>query len=213
MCGHGWLLYGMDSHFASALIGKILRKVIIETGYRELYEKNVQYPLEEELKDIIRNLFREISSVKKNLMLDEKELLSTLTVLLYHIRDNRGIVLTIGDGVVCIDGKITAFDHDNKPDYLAFHLSENFEEWYDQLPQKILFDNIKDISIATDGILTFSKIKKTDAEESIHSVDYLMKDRSYNDTEEMLNRKLKTLENHYQLRPTDDLAIIRIIKE
>jgi hypothetical protein len=62
--------------------------------------------------------------------------------------------------VVCINGKITEFDRDNKPDYLAYHLHENFDHWYESLQQKISFDRMSDVSIATDGILTFSKIKK-----------------------------------------------------
>lgn len=144
-------------------------------------------------------------------MLDEKELLTTLIILLYNIKENKGIILSIGDGVICINGKITEFDRDNKPDYLAYHLHENFEHWYIQQNQKILFDHLSDISVSTDGILTFSKFKKTDIED-INAVEYLMIDPLQDDTEEILNKKLKKLEHYYGLKPTDDLAIIRIIR-
>lgn len=203
----------MDSHFASAMIGKILRKTAIEKGYRDLYEKNHTKTLDEELKEILQDLFEEMNFVKNRLMLDEKELLSTLIILLYNKKENTGVVLSVGDGVICIDGKITEFDRDNKPDYLAYHLHENFEKWYAQQHQKIFFDHINDISIATDGMSTFSQIKKTDNEDHIDPLEYMMISHSNISTEDMLNRKLKKLEHHYGLKPTDDLAIIRLIKE
>ncbi|PWN63676.1 stage II sporulation protein E (SpoIIE) [Chryseobacterium phosphatilyticum] len=200
----------LDSHFASTLIGKILRKIIIEAGYKELYEKDIQRSPDEDLKEILENLFREISLIKKSLMLDEKELLSTLTIMLYDTQKNEGVILVTGDGVICINGNITEFDHNNKPDYLAYHLHENFEDWYEKQEQRLFFKDIEDISISTDGILTFSKIKKTESDQKIDFVTYLMVDQLYSETEDMLNKKLKNLEYQFGVKPTDDLAMIRI---
>jgi hypothetical protein len=202
----------MDSHFASTLTGKILRKAAIEKGYQELYENTFTKTLEEELKEIVQNLFKEMVLIKNRLMLDEKELLTTVILLLYHFKEDKGIILSIGDGVICIDGKITEFDRDNKPDYIAYYLHENFEDWYSRQDQKICFDNLRDISISTDGILTFSPFKKTDTNEKINVVEYLMTDLSLADTEEMLDKKIKKLEHHYGLKPTDDLAMIRLTR-
>lgn len=95
---------------------------------------------------------------------------------------------------------------------MAYHLHKDFENWYSQQNQKIGFDSLKDISISTDGILTFSPIKKTDNDEKINAAEYLMTDPPLADTEEMLNKKLKKLEHHYGLKPTDDLAMIRLIR-
>lgn len=204
----------MDSHFASTLVGKILRKVAIETGYKELYESNSHFSdIGAELKSIVKDIFNELILLKNQLMLDEKELLTTLTILLYNKKENSGVLLVVGDGLICINGEITEFERDNKPDYLAYHLNKDFETWYSNQHQKIFFSDLKDISIATDGILTFSKIKKVDHEEEINVIDYLLKDNSNCNSEEMLNMKLKKLEHHYGLKPTDDLAIIRIIKD
>ncbi|MBO9694309.1 protein phosphatase 2C domain-containing protein [Chryseobacterium sp.] len=202
----------MDSHFASTLTGKILRKIIVEMGYKALYEKDNQQNLDEELKDIVKGLFEELKFVKNHLMLDEKELLTTLILLVYDITADEGLVLAVGDGVVCINGNITEFDRNNKPDYLAYHLHENFEDWYSAQSQKIFFDGMNDVSIATDGISSFLKIKKTDSDEKINFTEYLMIDHQNSDTEEMLNRKLKQLEHQYGVKPTDDLAIIRMMK-
>lgn len=201
----------MESHFASTLVGKILRKIIIEIGYRALYEKKVQRSLDDQLKEIIKGIFQEVTFLKNHLMMDEKELLTTLIILLYDASEDQGIILSLGDGIICINGSITEFDRDNKPDYFAYHLNANFEDWYASQIQKICFEYLDDISITTDGILSFSKIKKTDSED-INCVEYLLKAPPNDTTEEMLNKKIKTLEHQYGMKPTDDLAIIRLIK-
>lgn len=201
----------MESHFASTLFGKILRKICIEKGYKELYETN-NNNIEEDLKSVLEDVFKEVTALKNKLMLDEKELLTTFIILLYNQKENKGIVLTIGDGLVCINGEITEFERDNKPDYLAYHLKENFESWYKNQTQKIFFNHLEDVSIATDGISSFVHIKKIDHEEKIDPIDYLLIDKNQIDWEEMLSMKLKRLEHHYGMKPTDDLAIIRITK-
>ncbi|MBL7878381.1 MAG: protein phosphatase 2C domain-containing protein [Chryseobacterium gambrini] len=202
----------MESQFASALFGKILRKICIEKGYKELYETEKNSDPEEDLKAVLKELFKEISTVKNHLLLDEKELLTTLTVLLYDTKNDEGIIICIGDGSVCINGKTTEFERDNKPDYLTYHLKEDFEEWYGNQTQKIRFTKLEDVSIATDGISSFIPIKKTDHNEKINPKDYLLYDKNNVESEEMLSLKLKKLEHHYGMKPTDDLAIIRIIK-
>lgn len=202
----------MESQFASALTGKILRKIAIGKSYEEMYHTDNRHTIQEELKDLLKQLFNEMVAVKNSLLLDEKELLTTLVILLYDRKENQGIVLCIGDGLVCINGKITEFENGNKPDYFAYHLKEDFEAWYRKQTRKIIFNDLMDISIATDGIGTFSKVKKPTTEESIDPVKYLCTDNEYHDSGEMLFRKLKKLEHRYGMKPTDDLAMIRITK-
>lgn len=141
-----------------------------------------------------------------------KKLLTTVILLLYDMKKDEGIILSIGDGLICINGKITEFERDNKPDYLAYHLKEDFEEWYASQTQKIFFSPMKDVSIATDGISSFTSVKKTSHNEKINPINYLLIDTDNMDSEEMLSPKLKRLEHHYGMKPTDDLAIIRITK-
>ncbi|MGV2481621.1 UNVERIFIED_CONTAM: stage II sporulation protein E (SpoIIE), partial [Salmonella enterica subsp. enterica serovar Weltevreden] len=83
------------------------------------------------------DLFGELKQLKHQLMLEPEELLTTLIMLLYDQKSNRGIVLTIGDGMVSINGQLTEYDQENKPDYIGFHLSEDFDSWYDAQEQKI----------------------------------------------------------------------------
>ena len=201
----------LESHFASTLVGKILKKICIEKGYKEFIEQNdVHLSTEENLKSILRDLLNELKIVKNQLMLDSKELLTTLIIMLFDKNSEQGIILAIGDGFVNINGEITEFAQDNKPDYLGFHLSEDFETFYNTQKQKIEFNKITDLSISTDGIFTFEKLAPNKSNEEINVIEFLTSEKTNCEKDEMLNLKLKILENEFGLKPTDDFSIIRI---
>lgn len=201
---------GTDSYLASTLVGKLLRKIVKEKGYKELYHTEACSSLNDYLKSIMRDLFKELNIIKNQLMLEQRELLTTLIIMLIDTNTQKGIVLVVGDGLVHINGKTISFDQDNKPDYIGFHLSENFDTWYKGQLQKIAFESLKDISITTDGIFMFQSIKN-DNSEMIDPIDFLVSDHTNMHNEEMLALKMKTLEHRFGLKPTDDLAIVRII--
>jgi len=201
-----------DSYFASTLVSRVLRKIARSIGYKEFYSKD---PLPEDidtyLKTILKELFKELNLAKNLLMLEQKELLTTIIILLYDRIKDQGIVLAVGDGLVSINGVITEFDQDNKPDYLGFHLSEDPDTWYAGQSQKILFNKLSNISIATDGITLFEKIALTKETSPIDPIEFLLTDKTGAGDEDMLYLKLKRLEHTHGLKPTDDLALIRII--
>jgi len=204
---------GTDSYFASTLTGKLLRKIIKSMGYKELYNKQPLFDdVESYLKYVLQQLLAEIVIAKNQLLLERDELLTTLMLLLIDKPTNSGIILVIGDGVVSVNGLVTEFDQDNKPDYIGYHLSENFEEWYKGLKQKISIKNIRDVSIATDGIATFKPIAAMIVEDSIDPLYFLLNDDISGEDEDVLERKLRRLEHVYGLNPTDDLAVIRVIR-
>nr|GFC43114.1 hypothetical protein [Tanacetum cinerariifolium] len=200
-----------DSYFASTLVGKLLRKIAKEKGYQELYEPAASGSLDDCLKSILKDLFVELRHVQNQLMLDERELLTTLLILLLDLKSAQGIVLVIGDGLVGIDGELHEFDQDNKPDYIGYHLKENFESWYSRQKQRVTFDNAKDISISTDGIFTFVPAPQPNTPQSIDPVEFLVTDSSNRENSEMLNSKLRKLARVHGLTPTDDFAMVRII--
>jgi len=205
---------GKESHFASVLIGKLLSKIVRERGYLEFYQSPIstEHP-EAYLKSVLRDVFRELTVIQRQLMLDTTELLSTLILMVINKEEQRGVLVVIGDGVVCHNGEMVDFEQNNKPDYLAFHLKEDFDTWYDLQKQRIAFDYTRDISIATDGITTFTKISRPEITETIDPAAYLLSDETYSDQEDMLEKKLRHLEYNFGLKPTDDLAIIRVIFE
>jgi len=202
----------LESHFASTLVGKILKKICIEKGYKDFISKDNVHNTEECLKSILRDLLIELKNIKNALLLDSKELLTTIILVLINKKSEEGIVIAVGDGFVRINGKKYEFEQDNKPDYLGFHLSEDFEEFYELQKQKIKFSKISDISIATDGIFTFEKFTASKDDTDIDTIDFLTIDNTDHDKKEMLDLKLKVLENNYGLIPTDDFSIIRIVK-
>ncbi|UOQ71050.1 protein phosphatase 2C domain-containing protein [Hymenobacter cellulosilyticus] len=200
-----------DSYFVSTLVGKILRKIAKEKGYQELYQSSTEINVDGYLKSVVASLFMELNIVKNQLMLERNELLTTLIIMLFDRSNQKGIVLVIGDGLVSINGYITEFDQDNKPDYLGFHLHENFDSWYESQCQKIEFDTLQDVSIATDGIFMFAPIKKVDNTDIIDPISFLLSDKTNVENADMLSLKLKTLEHVYGLKPTDDFAMVRLI--
>jgi hypothetical protein len=202
-----------ESQFASLLVGKILKKICTEKGYREFIEKNVKsLTPEEDLKLILKDLLNELHLIQNQLMMNPKELLTTLIVLLFDKDQEKGIILAIGDGFVNINGKITEFEQDNRPDYIGFHLLEDFETFYNSQKQKIEVSKIQDISIATDGIFTFEKILPSKSKEKIDVISFLTTDKTNSENDQMISLKLKKLENEFGLKPTDDFSIIRVIK-
>ncbi|MEN2401027.1 protein phosphatase 2C domain-containing protein [Flavobacterium sp. MC2016-06] len=203
----------LESQFASLLVGKILKKICLEKGYKEFIEqnKNLLTP-EENLKSILKDLLSELKIIKNQLMLDEKELLTTLIILLFDKNNDEGILLAIGDGFVSINGEITEFEQDNKPDYLGFHLSEDFETFYNSQKQKIEFSKLQDLTIATDGIFTFERLSTNKSKEEVDVIQFLTIEKTNSEKEDMLTLKLKKLENEFGLKPTDDFSMIRIVK-
>lgn len=121
------------------------------------------------------------------------------------------MVLVIGDGLVSIDGELHEFDQDTKPDYVGYHLKEDFEDWYSRQQQKVLFDSAKDISITTDGIFTFASPLQPTVPRPIDPITFLLTDSSNSENGEMLSSKLRKLARAHGLTPTDDVAIVRII--
>lgn len=203
----------LDSYFIATMTGKLLRKITTEKSYQDLYEPDLYSETNICLKSILKELFKELKFVKNQLMLDTKEMLTTMILMVIDKKQKQGTVLTIGDGLISINGEVTEFDHDNTPDYIGFHLNEDFEAWFSKQKQIISFDTINDISIATDGILSFTKVKKTAISETADTLAYLLKDTENKENEEMIALKLKKLEHQYGLLPTDDFAMIRLIAD
>jgi Protein phosphatase 2C len=204
---------GKDSYLIATMVGKLLRKICKTLSYKEFYIKAAdELSLENYLKNILRELFSEMKIIKNQLQLEREELLTTLILLLADTKADKGILLAIGDGVVCINGTVTTFDQDNKPDYLGFHLSEDFDTWYDAQQQRLSIDTLRDISIATDGMESFTRVAAPENSETIDPVVFLLQDQTGLGNEEMLNMKLKTIEHKYGLNHTDDLAVIRMVK-
>ncbi|MDO1449982.1 protein phosphatase 2C domain-containing protein [Rhodocytophaga aerolata] len=164
---------GGDSYFAATLVGKLLRKIAIEKSYQSFYDKSHNTSVDIDLKYILGKLMAELKDLKNKLLLKDDELLTTLLIAIMDVENNTGKILTIGDGLVCINGQLYEFEQDNKPDYLGYHLAEEFEMWYSKQKQILHIDKIEDISICTDGIFTFSAYDKKKYNVQKDPINYL----------------------------------------
>jgi len=203
---------GNDSYFAATLTGKILRKIAKGLSYKEFISKQSEdLPLL--LENVTSQLFHELRSFKSSIQLEWDEILNTVLISVIDTANCAGEFLCIGDGLICINGALYEFEQNNRPDYLGYHLDKDFKTWYVSQKQRISAQEIKDFSIATDGIFTFKKFDNKVYRESDDVIEWLLLNTEGHQSTGMLDRKLLEIESDWGLRPTDDLAVIRGIIE
>ncbi|MGB0839276.1 MAG: protein phosphatase 2C domain-containing protein [Chitinophagales bacterium] len=202
---------GKESHFASTLMVKVLRKLATEMNYKTFVEKT-NLTAGELLPKIMKRLFEVLKQIKNQLLLEREEMLSTLVLGIFDSRRNQLEIITIGDGLVCCNGQLFEYEQDDKPDYLGYHLTEDFDTWFSQQTQRLSFQQVRDFSLATDGIFTFRPFDNN-TYDHINTKDllpYLLIDGTWGKQTNMLKRKLSEIESNFGLRPSDDLTIVRI---
>lgn len=201
---------GTESVFASILYGKILRNISKKEFYKE-FVTNEPIDLKTKLKEVIKQLIEETKSIKSQLGLETNELLSTLIIGIINTKDSKAEFLAVGDGLICKDGEIIEYEQDDKPDYLGYHLSDDFDKWYDSQNQKLSISGFNDLSICTDGIYTFKNLEnKTKQKPEDEIIQHLLIDNENSEFDNFLDRKIRFLKDEWNHIVTDDLAIIRI---
>ena len=209
---------GKDSHFASALFVKAFNDV----AHTLQAILNKEDSIEQNAKFLAYMISRKISEVKIILNLDIIELLSTMVLCVINKNTKECLIVAFGDGYFYVDGteviiKNTRFiskeNGDNMPDYIAYDLDKieafgDFEQWFNSKSEIHKFENVQNVSIASDGICTFKNYKATD--NKVNPIEYLVQDEAHMDTKNMLERKYNILRNTYNMMNTDDLSLIRI---
>ncbi len=203
---------GKESHFASTLMAKLLRKIGKELNYQEFYQTK-KMTTDELLKEVLENLFTELISLRNQLHLEIEEVLSTLILGILDQSQRKINLITIGDGLIAANGRIYEYEQADKPDYLGYHLSENFEDWFQNQNQKLTLADISDLTLSTDGIFTFKNFDGQSysgiSEKEI--LDLLLIDKNEKHLENMLSKKVLKIKNTYGLKPSDDLTMIRVL--
>lgn len=207
---------GDDSHFASSLQGKIFRQVN-ESG--ALFGNS----LEELAREFMRKFVRKMFDVRVALELQDNDMLATFIMIIYDTVKGEALTMTIGDGIICCDGEITILENDrfkdtrpdvymNMPDYISYDLVElgfdknMFDVWFDKRVTLTKFIDPQDISIATDGLLTFNA-----PSEEVDILNYLLIDDKWMKNDIMLSKKVNILRTRYKTVHKDDISIIRLI--
>ncbi|MEM9920758.1 MAG: protein phosphatase 2C domain-containing protein [Bacteroidota bacterium] len=201
---------GTESYFISTLKGKLLRKIAKEVYYKAFLHR-AEISLQAELTNILEKLFCEVRKVQNDLQLTSDELLSTLLLAIVDTRSQQAEVIVVGDGLLVVDGNATAFDQDDRPDYMAYHLNEDFSAWFQGQSQYLQLATFESLSIATDGIFTFQAFENVDYPPigSAELMAMLLIDQP--DHPHFLHRQLIAIEQKWGLKPFDDLAIIRLM--
>lgn len=197
---------GLDSHFASALTCKLLKKQI-----RALKLSPTQTAREVALM-LLHNFMADLHQTAKTLDLEILELLATLLLVVHDADKNVSFIVALGDGAIAIDDQIYEIDQDNTPNYPAFYLAES-KESLDIYFLKHYFEatNAKQIAIATDGVFSFNNERINAETDKSANAHYLLVDDSLQNINNMLNRKINILQLKQNLSPADDIAIVRLI--
>ena len=205
---------GTDSHFASTLIGKLLRKIAKQEAYREYAEKE-KLSLKLILEKVSLQLFEELGNLNRQLDLKSDEILSTLILAIIDTEQNEAEIVIVGDGFVHINGENIEYENDNKPDYIGYHLNMDKHLWYQTRTEKKSISQIRDLTISTDGIHTFKnhdgKSYKKISESQI--MFEFFEDMSNIENLNKLKKSLIKIQVDNGLKPSDDLTMIRVINE
>jgi hypothetical protein len=200
---------GKDSHFASALFVKLVGKACKTLPYLSKIQPELalsaltpQYIGE----FILSQVFNDVKSLHKKLIITEIELLSTLLLAVVHKHTKEGWINISGDGYISINDAVIEIEQNNIPDYLAYHLDLNFDKWLKDHTISYESVNISKLSISTDGINKLLDIKGLRSKK-VNPVDFMLsvKQKTTDSLEVMYNE----LNTKHQLVPFDDLGIIR----
>ncbi len=202
---------GTESAFVSMLFGKTLRQISQQLYYQDFLTPT-NTSLKAQLKQVLHLLFEKVKHIKNQLGLDTHELLSTLVLAITDEKYYQAEIITIGDGLICHDGRIIAFEQGERPDYLAYHLGKNFEEWFAIQTQRISLHHFTNLSICTDGIFSFRSFKKPQRQKSeAEIIDFLLINDQLSEHNNFLERKMNIIQHQWQYEVTDDLAIVRVM--
>lgn len=202
---------GEESFFASALLGNILKKIAKDAYYLDAHQAKDNLSLSTQMPSLLRQLFVGVESIKNQLYLNTTQLLTTLVIALVDEENRQAEIGVFGDGLVVANGEYWEFDQDNRPDYLAYHLGIGFDEWWADQEQLLSLVDVKDLSLSTDGILSFRNFEAHEYLDPRRAIDDLLISNSDLQNERMLLKQLRDLQEQTAARPGDDLGILRAI--
>lgn len=199
---------GKDSHFASAFLLKLLRKnaqeVLLKADNKEDDEL-----LGMNAKKILLLTFQDMKDLKKQMVLQTEEMLATLLFFIYDFVHNRLWAIVVGDGLFYVDGIWHEVDQNNQPDYWAYHLKEDFEDWFKKQKNIYEIPAPKKFAIASDGIFSFQGARSPE-EQKIAPASYFLEDEQFLAQPNMLGRKFNILYSQHGLQPYDDVSIVLV---
>jgi len=204
---------GKESFFASTLYGKIIRKTCRKIPHIE--KLNADFSLDKIEgstigRFILNQIFDDQAKTQKLLTTHIEEMLTTLILLVYNSKSKKAWINISGDGLIVANQLIKEIDQNNIPDYMAYHQNISFEKWFENFSQTFEYAHCHDLSISTDGVSKFQS-QSNNSQQTINPLHYLLVDKSFSKSNNLLEEKYHLLTNDYGLYPYDDLGIIRIV--
>ena len=200
---------GTESHFASALAGKILRKVAKEAGYEYFADPSLEsQPLEILGRDLLGRFRHQFRKTCSDLFLTKEEQLTTLVIALVDTRANAVWGICAGDGYVSTPAGAQEFDHGNIPNYMAYHWDKTFEEWLEGHTGQFHFEEVREVTLSTDGIFAFERMDKTVPFQEVDVVDFILGEGGSGP--KAISNQINVLEQDYGLVATDDVGVVRL---
>jgi len=206
---------GVESYFAAALYGKLLKKScqMLPDLKQVLTDLDLERMGREEVgKLILRQLFEDLRKIRKNLLLNIDEMLSTFVLMVYDLKDNTAWINISGDGLVVINGILHEIDQHNMPDYLAYHLDIKFDKWLEKHTQTFAFEHIRDISISTDGLMKLKKNPQR-VSQNVDIIDRFLIEEPKGSEETALYNTFQSLTEEERYIAYDDIGVIRLVPE
>ena len=204
---------GNEAHFASELFNKSIRNIAKSEFYKE-FASSQEKPLKDLLKDTTQQLHKSLNKISQEVGLELHDLLTTLIFAIVDGESKEYAYVVIGDGLVVVDDSIKEFNQQNKPDYFAYHLGEDFDNWFNKLDTVYTGKLEKYIGLATDGIFTFADglNRRLEGQAQERIIYKVMQSKDTGSPKDLQN-KVDQIENENQLRATDDIGLAKIIFE
>lgn len=195
---------GKETHFASAFIAKSFRKTLRDLEMDNSFENETANSV---AKKLIQSLAENMLTIRESLQLSVNELVSTVILLVYDSKKDFAYLISIGDGTIVIDNEIHCIEQQNMPDYLAYHLKEGFNLFYEKL-FNFKIQSPKNLAISTDGIDSFFD-KQLQACPIDIAKEFLVNE--LNGNKNVLACKIQQVYEQHNQTAQDDLAIVRVV--
>lgn len=201
----------VESCFAATLMAKMVAKgckllPYLDKIQPDLNLKSMSAQMVGEF--VLSQVFSDLKKLQKQLLLENIEILTTLTLAVINSHNKTAYINFSGDGYYEINNQLFEIDQNNTPDFLGYHTDKSFEVWLKNHTYSSEFKNIHSLTIATDGI---AKLFKPDGNKhnELIAQDYLMLQNTKVKKNQSLDEKYNSLTNEFELIPYDDIAILR----
>lgn len=230
---------GQESHFASALFGKIFRKVLSNDQMINDPERELDL---QDMKDVaeycLTQFYSHVVDIGWQLQLKVNELQSTIVFALYNKQTKNLVIYHFGDGVIVIGDEViklenTQYENPNAPSYLVNNTyakslkPHDFYEFLSQLREQgvqfeITRENVEGFTLFSDGVSSFKHRSGMQVDDD-KIIEFLGRNEWNCENPEVFSRKINLLhaargqkngvpfEKTEIVKNADDISMVRVL--